>query len=76
MIIEASVRLAVEEARAINDVSDIVDKERPESFPVRRIILEISVLDDQNVSGGGTESGSQRGALPAVTLMKYRTDRG
>jgi hypothetical protein len=64
------------EARAIHNVSDIVDKERPEPFPVRRIILEISVLDDQNVSSGGTESSSQGGALPAITLVKYRTDSG
>jgi hypothetical protein len=75
MIVERSVRVPVK-ARAKHDVSDIVDEERPEPFPVRRIVLEIGVLDDQNVSGGGTESGSQGSAFPAVTLMKYRTDCG
>lgn len=45
MIIEGSMRAPLE-ARAVYDVSDIVDEERAEPFPVRRIVLEISVLDD------------------------------
>jgi hypothetical protein len=75
MIVERAMRAAIE-ARAIDDISNIVGEEWPKLLPIGRIIFEISVLYNQNVPCGGSKSGSEGGALAAVTLVKYCADRG
>jgi len=69
MIVERAMRTAIE-ARAIDDISNIVGKKWPKLLPIGRIVFEISVLYNQNVPCSGSKSGSEGGALPAVTLMK------
>ena len=64
------------EARAIDDISNIVGEEWPKLLPIGRIVFEICVLYDQNVPSGGSKSGSEGGALAAVTLVKCCADRG
>jgi len=63
------------EARSKDHISDLAyGNEIVHVCPVDRIVFEIGILNDQNLSRGGSKSSLECTTLTAILLMVDRTD--
>jgi hypothetical protein len=63
-----------EKARPIDDIS-LAREDRPQDNRVlRRVVLQIRVLDDENVAGGFANTPSHRRALPEILALQHDPD--
>ena len=64
--VEHAPALAGEEARAVDHVGAVLEERPHELGEVARVVLEVGVLEDDQVAGGGGDPGAHRGALAAI----------
>src|SRR6516162_4887415 len=58
-------------SRAVDYIGHLaVYDEREHAGPVVRIVFEVGVLNDDNISGNARQAGSHRGAFASVALVK------
>src|SRR5271165_6373879 len=62
-------------ARAVDDIGNIFGEEWPAALPVGRIVFEISILNHENVAGGGADTGAQGRAAPFPLLRWWDNAR-
>ena len=72
-VVEHAVRLP-EKAGAKDDVGPAVEQGRQELGILPRVVFEIGILHDHDVSGGSCEACSQGGALAGIPVVQAEPD--
>src|SRR5437763_8956970 len=75
MVIERTMRPAIE-TRSVDNVGHLpLYDQRKHAGPVVRIVFEVGVLDDDDITGRARQPGSNRGAFASVALVKQHGKR-
>src|SRR5438477_9204570 len=75
MVIERTMRPAIE-TRSVDNVGHLpLYDQRKHARPVVRIVFEVGVLDDDDVTGRTRQAGSNGGAFASIALVKQHGKR-
>src|SRR5260370_3869007 len=75
MEIQRTMRLA-KKPGAVDDVGHLaLDDQRKHAGPVVRIVFEVGVLNDADITGGAGQAGSDGSAFASVALVKQHRKR-
>ena len=70
MEIQRTMRPAIKPG-TIDDIGHLaLDDQREHARPVVRIVFEVGVLNDDDITGGSRQAGSDGGAFASVALVK------
>src|SRR3954453_5629587 len=75
MEIKRKMRLA-KKPGAVDDVGHLaLDNQRKHARPVIRIVFEVGVLNDDDITGGALQASSEGGSFASVALVKQDRKR-